>query len=383
MKKNILYLLAAITTVFTACNPLKDEINNISPIVDKTFALVTSDYNFLPTGNYAKAAGYFFTVADANASIPVILNIKYPNLGNGSKAIITYNSMANPIKPADSLLSASGAVPTQYTVTDADYAAINGNANKNFNATKVIEFLNAKFPVRVENQLVVLSYVYFQAVAAPVVETFLYIGGAWVKPYHVSQAQYISAGKITAFNFAAADEPNLNSYFNTFLKSDAAVSATTKVGDVKYVSYAYFASRNYQRIRTLTFDGVNWVAKPVPAAPLTFLKKNGTWIPDPTIYYTLVKADFEILRGSNVASEAAVANAVSFGSFDKTGGANNWKDEEIKVAVITMLNNKYKNAAVDASIPYKITHVLFRGPSPTVTNTYIKTATGFVLAPEN
>lgn len=395
MKKNILYLLAFLAVVFASCNPLKDEINSIKPVFSAktlTLTLAAGDYALLPNGNYAQKGGYFNTTADANNFISVILNKKYPQLGDGNKALITYNSLPAQIKPADSLLASTGATPTQYTVLAADYSLVSGNSNANFNTANVIKFLDIKFPTKVENQLVVLTYVYFESGAVSpgvqVTETFLYLNGAWTKAYQVTQAQYMSAGKLNVFNFGAADEPNLAGYFNTFLKSDASVSGKAKLGDVKYVSFAYFASaKTYQRIKALIFDGSNWGTKSVSVGPLPFLKKKGTWIPDPTVYYTLIRADYTTLKSAeaataNVGTAAGRTNAGDFGSFDVTGGANNWSDSQINDAIIFILKTKYASAPVDETVLYKVTYALFRGATPTATKSFAKTSTGFVFVPE-
>lgn len=366
-------------TLFVACNPLDDAINDIkpNPADTKTMALtLTSTYN---------------SVDAANTGIATTLNKDYAQMPNGTKANVVYNFLAAQIKPADSLLAtvpiAPATQPTQYTVTDGDYAAINGNAFKNFSAAKVIQFLDAKFPTKVEKQLIVLNYVYFESgvttsAGVPVIETFINLNGAWVKAYHVSQAQYISAGKLTVFNFGAADEPNLTGYFNTFLKSDASVSAKAKIGDVKYVSFAYFASsKTYQRIRTLVFDGTNWTTKAVPSGPLPFLKKNGTWIPDPTVYYTLIRADYNTIGASTIGTVAGRKNLTDFGSFDVSGGANNWTPEDINLGLILILNAKFSGAPVDETVMYRVTYAWFRGTGPTDTKSFAKTSTGFVYVP--
>ncbi|WP_316809820.1 hypothetical protein [Pedobacter heparinus] len=370
MKKNILYLVAFISMIFTACNPLKDEINNLKPNTDtKTMALTV-------TTNYSSAAA-------ANTGIVATLNKDYAQMPNGTKANVVYNAIPAQIKPADSLLK-----KITYIVTDADYAATNGNAFKNFSAINVLKFLGTKYPVAVDKQLAVLSYVYFESGATSsagvaVVETFIFLNNEWIKAYQVSQAQYISAGKLTVFNFGAADEANLTGFFNTFLKSDASVAAKAKAGDIKYVSFAYFASSNtYQRIKALIFDGVNWGTKAIPSAPLAFLKKNGTWIPDPTVYYTLIRADYNTIGASTVGTAAARANLAQFGSFDVSGGANNWPDADINAGLIVILNVKYASAPVDETVLYKITYALFRGAGPTGTKSFAKTATGFVFVPE-
>ncbi|MDR6785071.1 hypothetical protein ABIE26_003769 [Pedobacter africanus] len=391
MKKNILYLVAFMSMIFVACNPLKDEINNIKPVAaDKTvvLTLANADYGLLPAGNYARTGFYFATTADANDFISVILNKKYPQLGDGTKANISYNSMPAQVKPADSLIT-NNPNPLTYTVTDADYSATNGNNNKNFTTAKSLEFLSKKYPAAVNNQLSILTYAYFESgsttsAGVPAVDTFIFLNGQWVKAYTVSQAQYISAGKLVLFNFGAADEPNLAGYFSVFLGSDASVTAKAKLGDVKYVAFDYFASsKTYRRIKPLIFDGIKWVSKPVSLGPLAFLRKKGTWIPDPTVYYTLIKADFSVLDKSGVATDAAIANAVTFASFDITGGANNWTESQITAALILILKTKYASAPVDETVLYKITYGLFKsGVTPTV-KTFAKTSTGFVLVPES
>lgn len=390
MKKNILYLLAFFAVIFTSCNPLKDEINNIK-LAPKTLTLTltAADYGLLPKENYAQKALYFNTTADANEFISIILNAKFAPLADGNKALVTYNSSPAQVKPADSLLSSTGAVPTQYLVLAADYSAINGNANQNFTAANVIKFLDAKFPVKVENQLIVLNYFYFESGATTsagvqVNDTFLYLKGAWVKAYQVTQAQYVSAGKLSVFNFGSADEPNLNAYFNTFLKSDASVSGKAKIGDVKYVSFAFFSSsKTYQRIKALVFDGTNWGTKSVPVGPLAFLKKKGTWIPDPTVYVTLNnRVDFAVLDKSGVATEAAIANAIPNSSFAIDGSGNNWTEEQIMKALILILNTKFASAPVDETVVYKVTYRLFNKGISTTVKSFAKTSTGFVFVPE-
>lgn len=390
MKKNILYLIAGVALIFTSCNPLKDSINDETPnTVTKTLTLTlaAADYDLLPTANYAKKGGYFNTVADANASIPVIFNAKYPHLGNGSKANVTYNSLPAPVKPADSLIT-SNPNPFTYTVTDADYASTNGNNFKNFSASKVLEFLTSKYPAAVNNQLSILTYTYFESgsttsAGVTAVDTFVFVNGVWVKAYQVTQAQYISAGKLVLFNFGAADEPNLSGFFNTFLKSDANVSGKAKLGDVKYVAFAYFSSnKTYQRIKALIFDGTNWGTTSVPVGPLAFLRKSGKWIPDPTVYYTMIKADGKIIEASEAGTPAGRANVGSFGSFDVSGSANNWSDSQINDALIVLLKAKFPSAAVDPDVLYKVTYPLFKGSKPTAVKAFAKASSGFVFVPE-
>ncbi|WP_316815295.1 hypothetical protein [Pedobacter nyackensis] len=386
MKKNILYFLAFITVIFASCDPLEDTYNEVKP------------GNYKKEGMAITITTAYPTIDAAKTGIAKTLNTSYAQLGDGSSANVTYNSSAllpAQIKPADSVLtnvSVDGKAVTQYTVTDADYAVTNGNSFKNFSAVKVVEFLNTKFATKSENQLVVLSYVYFQSgvttsAGAPVVETFLYKDGAWMKPYHVSEAQYKSAGKMTVFNFGSADDANLNSYFNTFLKSDAVVSATAKTGDVKYVSFTYFSSSRItsQRIRTLVFDGTNWAYKVVPSTnTLGFLKKNGTWIPDPTVYYTFVPADYtkiadEALTIGNVDNRA---NLKRFNNFNLVASqTTTWTSADVQAAILFIINKKFESAPADPTVFYNITYTVYTGSTGPATKKFVKTATGFAVAP--
>jgi len=367
MKKYLIYIIALISVAITACDPMKDTLTDLN-LDGQAY---TKTVNLTLTTNYASKEA-------ANTAIAGMLNSTYPHLGDGSTANVTYNSLPSTIKPVDSLLT-----NLTYTVTDAEYQATNGTTYKNFTTAKVLEFLTSKYTNPVEKQLVVLSYTFYESgvttsAGVPVTETFMYLNGAWIKTYQVSQAQYISAGKITVFNFGTADEANLNGYFNTFLKNDAAVSAKSKPGDVQYVSYAYFASsKTYQRIRTLVYDGTNWSYKGYPTT-LTFIKKNGKWIADPTVYYTLVTADYTLLGTSTAGTATNRANVAQYKSFNisATNGTQ-WSNSEIKDALIYILNAKYPNAAVDVSINYVVTYYAYSGTYAYLKMTFVKTASGF------
>lgn len=377
MKKNILYLLAFVTIIFAACNPLKDEINNIKPNPYKKDLVLTL------TTTYA-------TVDAANAAIAKTLNSTYPQLADGSKAFVTYNNLPTQIKVAD-----SAAAYTAYTVTDADYLAINKNNNKNFTTAKAIEFLVAKYPAPADKQLQSLTYVYYESgsttsAGIPAADSFLYLNGTWVKIYQVTSAQYTSVGKGSYFNFAVTDEASLNGYFNAFLKSDAVVSSTAKTGDIKYVSYVFYNSSNKvnsRRVNTLLFDGTNWLYKALPSTPLTFIKQDGTWIPDPTIYYTMTATDYTNLNLAGVTYTFGTAanrgNVAQYKSFNisATNGTQ-WTNAEIVEALKYTLNAKYPNAAANPQLPYVITYYAYSGKYAYVPVKFFKTATGFELAAE-
>src|ERR1700761_2991032 len=147
--KKIYYLLALIAVAFTAC---QKQAVVPQPAYTKamTITLASGDYALLPTGNYAKNQGSFNNTADAKASIPVILNSKEPQLGNGSTANVTFNLAVPTIKVASSTATVDSTFShLTYTVTAADYGAVNGIVVatglpkfSDFSPAQVLTFLN-------------------------------------------------------------------------------------------------------------------------------------------------------------------------------------------------------------------------------------------------
>ena len=375
MKKNILYILSLVSLLFVACDPLDDAIKDIkpNPADTKTITLtLTTTYN---------------SVAAANTGIAATLNKDYAQLPNGTKANVVYNLRPVAVKLADSVF-----VNVQYTVTTDDYtngSATVGNGNfKTYNSNQVLAFLEWKYPKATTpvNKLVLLTYQFFQSNATPssgitVTEAFLLNETGWQKVYLVSASQYASVARGINNAFTSADVSSLPTYFNSFLKADPTMPPA-KIGDLKYISYKYQQSSSniQQKLYTLIFDGVNWTTTPTPVAPLPFLKKNGTWIPDPTVYYTLVRADYNTIGASTAGTAAGRANLAQFGSFDVSGGANNWTEDQIADGLIIVLNAKFASAPVDETVVYNVTYALFRGSGPTGIKQFVKTANGFEVA---
>lgn len=371
MKNYIYIILAFVAMAFAACNPMKDTINEVesAPGVARTLNITT-------TSTYETAAA-------ANTGIVALLNKSYPQMGNGTKANVTYSYKTNTVKPVDSVYA-----NVQYTVTDADYAAANGNSNKNFTSAKVLDFLESKYPQASTpaNKLVILSYTFFLSnvtTGTPVTEAYLLQSIGWQKIYLISNTQYAAVGRGTNNMFLSGDAANLAGYFNTFLKSDIVTMSTAKAGDKINVSYRVYQSAtvSYQKVYALTYDGVNWL----PNATLAFLKQDGKWIPDPTIYYTMVTADYLNLNLSTVTYTFGTAanrgNAAQYKSINVSAtNGTQWSTSEIQAMLIYTLNLKFPNAVANPEIPYVITYYSYNGKYSYVPVKFIKTATGFVLA---
>lgn len=361
--KKILYLLALIAVVFTSCDPLsktykaidalpQDGKNNTTPLA---INLTTS----------------YATVAAANTAIPVVLNATYSQYADGSVANVSFALPTNAAFAPDAVYS-----HVAYTLVASDYAYAGSTTATNLSATQVLAFLAYKYPTPVTNQLAVLTYSYFEtgySTGLTTTDAFLYLNGAWTKIYLVSPAQYTSVNRGLTNTFASADLANIQTYISDFLLADPTVSVSAKVGDTKYVSYRYATTSQY--VIPMVYDGTKWASR----STLIFVKANGTWIPDPSIYYTFSKADYGALTNATVGTAAARANVISFGDFNIQSSTSTtyWADADLKAAIIIMLQAKFP--APVANNPYKITYAVYTGAVSNVTATYIYNGTTWVL----
>ena len=391
--KYIYYIMAFIVAVatFSACNPLDktykdlgDVPEPVTPAVTDTIALSAADYGKLPASNYAQKSLSFKTIDDAKAGIPIILAAKYPTWGDKSSVTVTY---AN--SPATITLEDSVFTHVAYTlVNPTDYYVVLPPTAKNinFSAANVLSYLNKapKYANPVANQLAVLTFEYYESgVTSTATQSFLYIDGAWKKIYTISAAQYNSVGKGGTNNdFASADAALLPQYFNTFLKADPAVMVNAKMYVVIYVSYKYYggSAGTFQRVLPLTFDGANWITTPVSAAPLAFVKTNGTWVADNTVTYTLVQADYTIISTTTAGTAGGRASIAKYPDFNvsSTTDVDYWSNDQIIDGLTQWLKIKYPGAIDEQKFNITYTAYSFGKTSP-VTKTFKFTSGTFVL----
>jgi hypothetical protein len=350
--KKIYYLLALAVMTFTACQKQPNLLPS-TYVKSMNLTLAAPDYQLLPSTVYANSAQGFYSYADANALIPTILAKRDPQLGDGSKASVTFNLLTPNIKLADSVYK-----DVTYTVTSADYFAVTGNHYGDFSAANVFSFLAYKYPTPQPNQLVVLTYVLYTGTDNTVTNSFLYTNGSWLKIYQVSAAQYTFAGEGKYDQFEASDLPHLLNYFNYFLKNDPTIADTVKANDVEYISYSWYNSGDFQRVQALTYDGNNWVINSTQAT-LPFLKSAGAWSPNGAIYHTLNSADITLIAGSSVAPSALLTNLGKYGDFES--GTSGWTTAELNAAFTLVLQADYPSPKTNTN--YVITYLLYTGGS--------------------
>ena len=387
--KKIYYLIAFViaAAAFSACKPLSktyDTLGDVPGPAAPSFpvTLVTADYKILNKGAAANVASYFKSTDTAKIQIPAILASKYPTLAEKSSIAVTYSVAPVAVKLVDSL-NADDA----YTLTTTpanDYTLLPGNTFTDFSTAQAITWLPYKFGAVTENTLKVLTYQYFESGKtsnAGVLQTdaYLFMGGIWQKIYRVSNAQYASVGNGVNNWFIAADAANIVPYINSFLKADATIAISAKVGQVIYVNYRYLTT--YQRIVALTFDGTNWTTNSNPVT-LQFVKTNGVWVADNTITYKLIAADYTFINSTSVNIATARANVASFGDFNISmplSATTGWSDADINTVIGLILSHDFPAAVVNQK--FVISYLAYNGATITVVKTFVYNGTSFIYTP--
>jgi hypothetical protein len=362
--KKIYYSLLLLTLAFTAC---QKQPNLVPSTYTKAMVLTlqASDYQLLPSKDYPYSTLSFDNVTDAKLYIPMILNARDPQLGNGSTAKITYNISSPYLKVADTVFK-----DVAYTLTNADYLLLPGNKYTDFSIAQMLSWLPYKYTTPVANQLAVLTFNYYNSTTTVQTFSFLYLNGAWQQIYQVTPAQYAAFGRGAYNQFTTADAANLPAYLNALLKADVAVASTAKYGQTEYVSFNYYVSGSsggtFQRVMPLVFDGTNWVNTSTVTNTLSFVKSGGTWIPDPTVYYTLTTADTKLIgnpAGTNnqtIGTSAQRANLYQYGDF------SGWAAADLNNAIILVLTTDFPKPTLNVN--YDVTYLNYTGGAdvPTV-----------------
>ena len=134
--------------------------------------------------------------------------------------------------------------------------------------------------------------------------------------------------------------------------------------DSMYIMYRYYAGSTIQTItKGNLYTVINGVWTP-SIASLQFGFDNGIWVPDNTIKYTLVSADYSYAASQLLATEgfeAAAANLNQYGNFNTATGTSGWSTEMVATAMAILLDNLYPNA--EEAQKYLLTFDIFNaGP---------------------
>ena len=299
------------------------------------------------------------------------------NAANNSKATVSFPLSGSFTMVANTLLS-----QVAYTLVTADYNLV--TTYTDFTDANVLTYLGIKYPSPVNNQLAILTYNYYLSGATassgtPTTDSFIYVNGSWVKAYTVSAAQYTSVNRGVNFYFTAADLTYLPAYLVSFLNADPTVTAAAKAGDVKYVSYK--TSATAVQVMPLSYDGTSWVN----SSSLNFLKLNGTWVPDPTVYITELATtnygnpDYQYLNTlTSIGNTSNRDNVAHYGDFNiQSSSAYYWSDADITTALAAILLHKIPSPVI--GIPYTVNYFVYSGSTVAASKTFVYNGTAFVL----
>ncbi|TYP99690.1 hypothetical protein C7447_101294 [Tenacibaculum adriaticum] len=197
---------------------------------------------------------------------------------------------------------------------------------------------------------------------------YTYNDGAWVLPstdgfYSISDVDFASMGIET---FGSSTSPD--NYLPAFLNIKFPYA---QEGDVLNVVYDYLSSSSGAQTRGNLYtktDGV-WVGyQSTIDTTLQFAHDGTTWVPDNTIKYELIAADYTLIADTyrnDPDYATAVANLEAYGNISTF----NWTTEQIDAAVNTVLNTNF--TGMEEGQKFNVTVYVYDGSSHNVSFSYI------------
>ena len=337
--KNLVYLLMMLLGLaLTSCEPMEDIHEEVDAAIGEPnvqsaveIRLTEDDYTTdIEDGGLGLEHTSFNTIEDARALIPRFLSANYPAWGKGSLALVTYD-LYSPL------------VVQEHTVTASGYEALGLSVEYFTDFDQIEEFLKYQFPDLSEGAFVELTYDFLSE----------------EKTYQLDEEDYDVIGE--ELNDKYADPAANAAEFNTFeirvdhdnyWSNDMIIEAIGIAldeefgnipGQVYNVTYeTYSGSGNYSvEDISVVFDGNEYVAVGARTYQLSYSDYGyietalGVYYPGPT------------------------ANAAQYGSFDVTGGSNNWSEAMILEGLNAVLMDKFPAAQEGAE--FEVTYKVFLG----------------------
>ena len=211
---------------------------------------------------------------------------------------------------------------------------------------------------------------------------YVYIDGSWELSegvYFLSDADFDSMGQASGQpgqynNFSSSISPN--DYLPTFLGNKFPYA---QEGDELLVIYDYYSSSTGAQLRGNLYTVVDgsWFGYESTIDTTLQLAHDGTtWVPDNTIKYELVAADYALIADTYRAEagyESAVANLETYGNISTF----NWTSDQINAAVNTVLMNNFPGMEEDQK--FNVTIYVYDGSSHNVVFNYILNGGVYVL----
>ena len=323
MKTIKIFLILTLMSAVIACNPNKDIYEtldkNVVPYSEKiNYTFTSKDYtdfaeqikkkelneqaaleaadiitflSFSPDrsfDSYPEATNAFFSAKflALNEGSSVNVSSKYSQSHNLSIALST---------PLTSGFE-------QYTLQDADYAAMGGNIATNKYLTSadlatLATYIKTIYPSAIADNTIVITFNYNDAVTTYTKETwYSFNGSSWfadATKISLTLDEYKSMGSSFSSGYFTKSYP-ATLYLPTFLKTKYPYALSK---DKKTIMYRFqTAAPNIYlqtHVVTYTFDGTKWSENSMKSD--IFLRTATSWVYDLTLRFTMMSADYQIL----------------------------------------------------------------------------------------
>ncbi len=335
------------------------------------------------------------------------------NGSSGTESLaIQYNGYS--FLELDAEVEAAEAIGTEYTFTGDDYDNVGttfsetypdpaysvgtyGNFERRedndayWSDDMILEAVNVVLPAASEGDIYVVTYDIYDGSAGTETITLEYTSGAYVSSDVVAEASTANITAIVAKNNSEWEFPYLVteadyellelSYGNfdsssiykleIFLKS---LFPYAQSGDTASVQYDYYDGSTNEKYSIATFDGTDWsVPENVEATTFQYGFEDGEWLPDNTIVYNLLSADYTLIADafSDVYPDAT-GSVANYSNFDRrVGNAAEWTDEMLVEAFNVLLDSIDPSA--EEGQKYDLVFVIYNGSTTNETFSLIKT----------
>ncbi|KJD31883.1 hypothetical protein PK35_12845 [Tamlana nanhaiensis] len=346
---------------------IHDEVNAGSEVVvsgDVVLTLSDDDYDDLDLGY-----GNFSSEDDAKALLPDFLSNKYPQLGQGSSALVTYK-LYNRVDTYEADV---------YELGQDEYEPITGDSYGNFSSSShVYAYLDAKYPDAEDGDFVSLRYDYYSGSVSTLTDGFAYEDGSWIKFTGFTEEQYADMGEGYP-NFTSEDEANTKIPVALL---DVYKYEPKSAGDIVLSMYELYVGGGVTRSYTAAyvFNGTEFLPyENELEVTLQFGHDGTTWVPDNTIKYILEAGDYPLIVAAlSDKYPAATGSMDNYGNFERRpGNAAEWTPEMIAEAVGVILDRIDPNA--EEGQKYVVTYDIYNGSAGTEDVAVIKTGGVWVL----
>lgn len=340
--KNIFYLFLMVSVTFFACDPLDETYDELDETaVDPTsvqvfeITLTEDDYALLEDEGVAQYNN-FESEDEAKTYIPLILERSFPQLGDGSSILVTYD-LYDPIRINDEV---------SITLADTVYEEIGENF-PNLNSTNdIYKAVKYVYPDPSNEDVVTLTYDYYSGSVETRTSKLVFLNQTWYIAYEPTDEDYTFMGQsFPNFESRSLARERIAVLFDRLFPF-------AEEGDIRTSVFTYtYVDDNDDRffedfLAVFVYDGETWVPQQ-DAMPQTlqFGNENGEWVPDNTIRYTFSAIDYtEVGQNTELGTEAARGNLNSFGNFNINSGY--WTSEDILEAIGFILKERFPNSEV-------------------------------------